>query len=166
MGSVEDLNWKPLLRLQPPGSALPVAVRCFRSDLEVFILTELRAFSTRCFLLLSCALTMSAVPTSAVEKADLPDIYVTYQRVLEDHADARGGVDDQARIFLSQNRNFRIEPEKNTVYLSSIFKWYKKDFAAGDIPIEKIPKLGFEETAVIRIRYLKYDWSLNEKQQP
>ncbi len=35
-----------------------------------------------------------------------------------------------------------------------------------EIAIEKIPKLDLEESAVIRIKYLKYDWALNEKQQP
>jgi len=95
-------------------------------------------------------------------------------------------LDDQARIFISRSQNFRIDQEKKTVHLSSIFKWYKKDFIVDDITIEKIPKLNLAETAVMfyllsfipksnevfllsggyRIKYLKYDWSLNEKQQP
>jgi len=98
----------------------------------------------------------------------------------------RGQLDDQARIFLSLSQNFRINRENNIVYLSSIFKWFRKDFIPGDRSIEKIPRLNLEESAIVhfiiryipessgiylrsggyRIKYIKYDWTLNDKENP
>jgi len=71
-------------------------------------------------------------------------------------------------------RDFLADPEMNylegqTLYISSIFKWYSEDFqdnpvqffldhTAGDLH-EQIRKAG----DVISVKYLRYDWSLNSK---
>lgn len=76
-------------------------------------------------------------------------------------------LDDAARRFVNDARFNRLEG--NTLYVSSIFKWFKEDFN-GDI-------VGFfEEYALpdlkeaiganeqhLKVKYLDYDWSLNGK---
>ena len=37
-------------------------------------------------------------------------------------------LDNQTMIFLSNPKKFRIDKESNSVYLSSIFKWFGEDF--------------------------------------
>jgi hypothetical protein len=91
-------------------------------------------------------------------------------------------LESQAKIFLSNRQNFYIDRAKRKVYLSSILKWYGDDFV--DV---YAPRTGFSEhnkkkKAVLyfvslylkeedsrylaeknfSVRYLKYDWSLNE----
>jgi hypothetical protein len=59
--------------------------------------------------------------------------------------------------------------EGETLYISSIFKWYGEDFkddpvqfildhTAGELH-ERIVQLGKD----VRVKYLDYDWSLNGK---
>jgi hypothetical protein len=88
---------------------------------------------------------------------------------------------DQVRRLLADPKSFRIDPDSGTVYLSRIFEWYGSDF---------IPRFGTAEpgrhsdaeeavlnylsqhldaeqarylrTGSFRLRYLDYDWSLNE----
>ena len=77
-------------------------------------------------------------------------------------------LDDQARAFVAESTKNRVDPDKRTVYLSPIFKWYSADFEVGDgsvlghlkpywrdewraLPLEKF-----------KIRYTDYDWSLND----
>lgn len=95
-------------------------------------------------------------------------------------------LEDQTLEFLSDPKNFSIDKERRRIYLSSIFKWYGEDF----IPINK-SESGFgsrsnKEGAILNfifnripeedrrflketsysIRYIGYDWSLNEKRIP
>lgn len=91
-------------------------------------------------------------------------------------------LNDQAKKFLANPEKFRIDREKNTVYLSSIFKWFGADFARkykteqfGKAPVGVRPVLEiisrqagpqdteYLKTANYRIKYLDYDWSLNEQ---
>ncbi|MDY6933921.1 MAG: hypothetical protein SVZ03_06820 [Spirochaetota bacterium] len=85
--------------------------------------------------------------------------------------------------FINNPDKVRLDKEDNRLYLSSIFKWYNKDF-----PLSKEAKQLFKgyndkDRRVIvflanyfpedvmryiimnkpEIKYLKYDWSLNEK---
>ena len=95
-------------------------------------------------------------------------------------------LEDQVRTFLSDPQNFSISREKRQIYLSSIFKWFGEDF----IPVNesetgfrsrnrkesailyfislRIPEedRGFLKKASYRIKYMHYDWSLNEKRLP
>ena len=90
-------------------------------------------------------------------------------------------LDSQTRVFLGNPIKFRIDRLSKTVYISPLFKWYGKDFKFA-------PKSGFDglnkkERAVLNfcgrylsdadqkylaegrysIKYLDYDWSLNER---
>lgn len=90
-------------------------------------------------------------------------------------------LDDQARKFIGNNQNFRIDRQENTVYLSSIFKWFGEDFEKSYAKDRNLEGLKQKETAVInyiskyvnsddmkyleqggyQVKYLDYDWSLN-----
>jgi hypothetical protein len=86
-------------------------------------------------------------------------------------------LDDQMRLFLSDDKRNTINMNKNTVYLSSIFKWYDEDFEQGlqgfdsledlievyQTDIANTPKqLAWLKKQDYRIRYLDYDWRLND----
>ena len=93
-----------------------------------------------------------------------------------------GQLDDQARRFLSDPLKFRIDRDKKLVYMSSIFKWFGDDFIK-TYGTEDFADHGAAERAVLnfiskhltdsdrrylrtqkyRIKYLSYDWSLNEQ---
>jgi hypothetical protein len=93
-------------------------------------------------------------------------------------------LDDQSEQFMSNPKKFRIERDEQTVYLSSIFKWFGEDFTEEYRREPRINNFSTEQTAVLnfiskylsekqsqyiqagdyRIRYLDYDWSLNEQE--
>ena len=90
---------------------------------------------------------------------------------------------DQAVLLLNHPLKFKIDKKKNTVYLSAIFKWYGGDFIKSYLPEKFIPGLSEKENSVTNylsnflpesekgfiykggydIKYLDYDWSLNEQ---
>lgn len=92
-------------------------------------------------------------------------------------------LDERSRVFLSSPSGLRIDRDKKTVYFSSVFKWYGKDFVAGFSPQSGFSGLNETERAVAHfcsgylsetdadylkeggysVKYLDYDWSLNEK---
>ena len=77
-------------------------------------------------------------------------------------------LDARARLFLNQERNVRLDPTRNIIYLSKIFDWFKKDFGNSDSAVlqyianyrnkdgDRLRKSG------LKIQYMDYDWSLNE----
>ena len=93
-------------------------------------------------------------------------------------------LDERSRRFLSNPAKFRIDRNAGVVYLSPIFKWFKGDFVNKYAPDKNISNHGKEVSAVLnfiaghlekpdreyllagdfKIKYLKYDWSLNEQQ--
>jgi len=90
---------------------------------------------------------------------------------------------DQTRQFLEKPKNFRIDRRSKRVYLSSIFKWFGEDFVKTYGPKSGFEHLDENERAVlnfisrhlskanreyltgakVKVSYLDYDWSLNEK---
>jgi hypothetical protein len=77
-------------------------------------------------------------------------------------------LDEQARTFLADPAKNRVELATHTLFLSSIFKWFRTDFeaAAGTVPAFVARYLEPVGAAVARepgvtVRYLDYDWSLN-----
>ena len=92
-------------------------------------------------------------------------------------------LDDQARRFLGNSAKFKIDRGKNTLYLSPIFDWFAGDFVKKYGPKEIIGRHDKKESAVLnfvalyltgvqkdhvlagkfKIKYLQYDWSLNEQ---
>ena len=77
------------------------------------------------------------------------------------------------RNFFAERRNFQLKTSgtKLTVYLNSIFKWFKSDFGKDDKQIVEfiIPYLQKQDRDLINvsddvtIKYLNYDWSLNDR---
>ncbi len=90
-------------------------------------------------------------------------------------------LDDQGRTFLNDPRLNRFEPGTGQVRLSKIFDWFGDDFRqfAGGSPYpgdEKIagviafvsrylndPVLSFLEGGDYEVRFLAYDWTLNDQ---
>jgi len=93
-------------------------------------------------------------------------------------------LDDQVKRFLSSPQEFRIDREKQTVYLSAIFQstWYGKEFtskygtdkkfkdqkpetrAVLNFITNYIPKhdVSFLELKNYSVKYIKYDWTIND----
>ncbi|MHA1672328.1 MAG: DUF547 domain-containing protein [Promethearchaeota archaeon] len=70
----------------------------------------------------------------------------------------------QTKNFVTDSSQVHFEPEKNTLYLNPIFKWYRGDFkmAGGIIPfINKYVGNEHQIPEKAKIKFLKYDWSLN-----
>lgn len=92
-------------------------------------------------------------------------------------------LDLATRDFVQNNDKVRLDRASETLYLSSIFDWYKKDFFgfSKNLPAYSIQSakdrdlIGFAaeymtkadrqyiQSNQVNIKYLKYDWSLNEK---
>jgi len=94
-------------------------------------------------------------------------------------SDLEAQIEDQVKTFLANpEKGMRFDRSANTLYLSSIFKWYAGDFTGGstivayflrggvlDWVLQHLPS---NQAAVIRaadpsITYLNYDWSLNDR---
>lgn len=88
-------------------------------------------------------------------------------------------LDREARRFLAEERNFRIDHGEKAVYLSSIFDWYEDeflkwcrerfpgreatllDYVALYLPGEKAEEL--KRAASYEVRFIPYDWRLNDR---
>ena len=74
-----------------------------------------------------------------------------------------------ARSFFADPTKFRYESETNTIYVSPILNWYASDFGSNQREQFKTiaPFLPSDEarriTAQPRVRFLDYDWSLNDQ---
>lgn len=86
-------------------------------------------------------------------------------------------LDDQMRQFLSDDQSNTINISDNVVKLSSIFKWYDEDFEKGQQGFNSLKdlikvyqtdiaddpqQLTWLQKQDFRIRYLDYDWRLND----
>lgn len=66
--------------------------------------------------------------------------------------------------FLNDTSKNRYDAESNTLYLSSIFDWFKEDFTKKGNLIDFIqPSIKVKIGANPKIKYTYYDWNLNEK---
>ena len=72
--------------------------------------------------------------------------------------------------FIQDPEKVRIDRAERTVYLSKIFKWYDDDFTEGydgvadflaDYPPPEDAE--FLESTDVKLRYLDYDWTLNDQ---
>ena len=88
-------------------------------------------------------------------------------------------LDEQTRSFLAdREKGLRFDPDGNELHLSSIFKWYAGDFTGGSTVVAFFARgkvaawvldyLPGELAGAIRaadpdVRYLDYDWSLNDR---
>jgi hypothetical protein len=80
-------------------------------------------------------------------------------------------LDEQGRLFLRDNTRNRFDLGTRTAYLSSIFKWYQKDFGEGDrgallaaakYASDQVRKTIEADPTTWKVEYLPYDWSLND----
>ncbi len=69
-------------------------------------------------------------------------------------------LDDQSRRYLSGPAGLVVNPAKGEARISAIFKWYGRDFSSVPAFVEQYSG---ESIRGLKIRYLKYDWSLNER---
>ena len=87
----------------------------------------------------------------------------------------------ETRKFLAEERNLSINHQDRTVWLSSVFDWYKNDFlvwtqrqlpgrkvtlldyVALQVEAEKVAELG--QAASYHIHFIPYDWQLNDQQR-
>lgn len=72
--------------------------------------------------------------------------------------------------FVTDPEKVRLDQAKRRVYLSKIFKWYKKDFTEGydgvpDFLADYLPSEDAEFVLAkdVKFHYLDYDWTLNDK---
>ncbi len=91
-------------------------------------------------------------------------------------------LDDQVRKFLKSPHGFRIDKKEGRVYLSSIFKWFGKDWKQSYSAEDKFTGNASERAVLnfvsnylspqdreylaqgdYKISYLNYDWSLNQQ---
>ena len=93
-------------------------------------------------------------------------------------ADLERQLGEQTRLFLADpTKGMRYDGETGTLWLSSIFKWYAGDFTGGSTVVAFFARGGVadwvraqlpdEAAAEIKesakVRYLEYDWSLNDR---
>jgi len=93
--------------------------------------------------------------------------------------DLEAELERETRLFMNEDRNVRIDNESRTVWLSSIFKWYKKEFIsylkandpkehASLIRYAELYCIGEKANALAEARrtgyhfdFIPYDWGLN-----
>ncbi|NDJ17817.1 DUF547 domain-containing protein [Myxacorys almedinensis] len=76
-------------------------------------------------------------------------------------------LDEDATRFINNPAKVRFDAETETLYCSPIFKWYRQDFlnVASSTPtyIQTYLAPRILLTDSTRVRYLDYDWSLNQR---
>ncbi len=89
-------------------------------------------------------------------------------------------LENETRLFLAEERNFKIDHHEKTIYLSSIFQWYEEDFLSWyhnrfpGHPASLIKYIALyltpEKTAELNkygddypVRFVPYDWQLNDQ---
>jgi hypothetical protein len=94
-------------------------------------------------------------------------------------------LDQATRNLITNPDKVRLDQKQNVLYLSAIFDWYKEDFSVSADGMQKFIKYGKAEQGVVefvtkflaesdqkyivqhqpKIKYLDYDWSLNEQEK-
>ena len=73
-------------------------------------------------------------------------------------------LDDQSKMFLLNSvKGFQFGDDKKSVYVSSIFKWFKKDFGGVDGIRQFVFKYTSKDLAGLSVKFLHYNWNLNGK---
>jgi len=92
-------------------------------------------------------------------------------------------LDDQAKKFVNSSKGTKIDTKNSVVYVSSIFKWFGEDFISKYNTSEKLKRFPDKERSFLnfiqnyilastkdyintnqtyQVKYLDYNWSLNE----
>jgi hypothetical protein len=82
-------------------------------------------------------------------------------------------LEGNARDFFARLRNFRIDRRARTIWLSSIFDWFSEDFGGSARSkldwakkhVAAKDDRAYLDAAGLRIKYLDYDWKLNEQER-
>lgn len=74
-------------------------------------------------------------------------------------------LDESTRSFINDPKRYRLEG--NNLYVSRIFKWFSEDFKDGVLGFFKQYadgqlKIRLNNSGKINVKYLEYDWSLND----
>ncbi len=79
-------------------------------------------------------------------------------------------LDEQTKAFLADTSKNRVDAKNKTLYLSSIFDWFKSDFVKKSGSVEKFiaPYLSSADKKSVAdgglsIKYTDYSWSLNKQ---
>jgi len=100
-------------------------------------------------------------------------------------SDSEQRLDQATRNFINDPAKVRLDRQQNILFLSSIFDWYKEDFSASADGMKQFDNYSKAEIGVIEIvmkyvseaeqndivqqqpklKYLDYDWSLNEQKK-
>lgn len=81
-------------------------------------------------------------------------------------------LDEQARIFLASPHGLRLDRERNELLISSIFKWFPEDFGGEKGALEFVARHAppdvrdYLRAGDFKLRYLYYDWTLNDRERP
>ncbi len=79
----------------------------------------------------------------------------------------QGKLEEETRQYLNSPRGTRIDRERNVLYVSKLFDWYREDFIRKSGSIEGFLRLYLEQDGVTfldlkpKLDFLPYDWSLN-----
>ncbi len=83
-------------------------------------------------------------------------------------ASLNNDLDQAMRDFIQNSTYNRLDTEKKILYLSPIFKWYKKDFTSRVPSVSAYvrPYLSEADQAVmkdraVKVKFLDFDWNLN-----
>jgi hypothetical protein len=83
-------------------------------------------------------------------------------------------LNDNARHFFSREDSLRVFPGERQLGLSSLLKWYGKDFGKDESSmLQRLASFFPPEAAILatsapapKLVYLEYDWSLNDRDPP
>jgi hypothetical protein len=70
-------------------------------------------------------------------------------------------LDALARAFINDEKNVYVSHDKKTIYVSKIFEWYADDFGDVRAFLKKYSTRPLPDEYALR--YLDYDWNLNER---
>ncbi len=76
-------------------------------------------------------------------------------------------LEEDARRFLTAERNVKVDPAKKTVTVSEIFKWFQSDFGGSDKAVLQF-LARYIKTARLdepgwKLKYFDYNWSINDQ---
>lgn len=79
-------------------------------------------------------------------------------------------LDEQTRAFINDTSKNRVDMKNKTLYLSSIFDWFKSDFVKKSGSVEKFiaPYLNAADRKIVAggglsVKYTDYSWNLNKQ---
>jgi hypothetical protein len=79
-------------------------------------------------------------------------------------------LDDQARTFVHDPSKNRFDAKTRTLYLSKIFDWFRADFETEAASVQAYVAQYMDNPRVtepdVNVKYLDYDWSLNDQTAP